>query len=149
MKKLSITCFLVIFSMCSLYAQSKTIKGRVIDEHLENLPYVSIMINDTIEVGKTDLKGFFLISIPVSVQKISFNAVGVDLASAKVVDECDEVEIVMMLSSTYDFMTPKRVERLQLKRLRKLPELHQRAFEKGLFKTNNPCYERAYMSHGK
>jgi hypothetical protein len=65
------------------------------------------VINDTVKVGKTDLKGFFQITIPDSVRKVSFLAVGIDPAIIELVDTCDEAEIVMMLSSTFDLITLK------------------------------------------
>jgi len=78
-----------------LYAQHKTIKGRVVDDNLEILPYVSIVINDTVKVGRTDLKGFFQIDIPISVKKISFESLGLESATVRPVDNCNEVEVVM------------------------------------------------------
>jgi hypothetical protein len=38
MKKLLIICFVLGVSTSSIYAQNKTIKGRVIDEDLETPP---------------------------------------------------------------------------------------------------------------
>lgn len=134
-------------STYSLYSQNKTIKGRVIDDNLETLPYVSIVFNETVEVGKTDLNGFFQIDIPVSVKKLLFSTVGIELASIELVDKCDEVEVVMMLSSTYDFMTLKKVDRLRMKRFKKLPELHKEAFEKGIFKTDKACYTQKFIPY--
>jgi len=97
------------------------------------------MINDTVEVGKTDTNGFFRIEIPVSVKKILFSTVGVELASTELADKCDEVEVVMMLRCTCDFMTLKKADRLRMKRFEKLPELHKKAFVKGIFKTEKAC----------
>jgi hypothetical protein len=54
-----------------------------------------------------------------------------------------------MLSSTYDFMTLKKVDRLRMKRFNKLPELHKEAFEKGIFKTENACYTQEFIPHNK
>ena len=85
------------------------------------------MINDTVEVGRTDLDGVFKIDIPVSVNKILFRSVGMEPAIIELADNCDEVEVVMMLSSTYDFKTLKKVDRLRMKRFKKLPELHKEA----------------------
>lgn len=149
MKKILITLILFSVSTYSLYAQNKTIKGRVIDDNLETLPYVTIMINDTVKVGRTDLNGFFHIEIPVSVKKILFRTVGIELASVKLADNCDEVELVMMLSSTYDFITLKRVNQLRMKIFKKLPELHKRAFEKGIFKTDKACYTQEFIPNYK
>jgi hypothetical protein len=147
MKKLIILFIVIGTSMCSLYSQTKTIKGRVIDDNLETLPYVSIMINDTVEVGRTDLNGFFQIDIPDSVKKILLGSVGLDPAIIELVDKCDEVEVVMMLSGTYDFITLKKVDRLRMKRFKKLPEIHKEAFEKGIFKTGYACYNREFEFH--
>jgi hypothetical protein len=147
MKKLLIIFIVLSVSTCSLYSQNRTIKGRVIDDNLETLPYVSIVINDTVEVGRTDLNGFFQIEIPVSEKKILFKYVGVDPATIELVDKCDEVEVVMILSGTYDFITLKKVDRLRMKEFKKLPELHKKAFEKGIFKTEFECFIRNFEPH--
>lgn len=108
---------------------------------------MSIEINDTVKVGRTDLNGFFQIDIPISVKKLLFSTVGTELASTELADKCDEVEVVMMLSSTYDFKTPKKADRLRMKRFKKLPELHKEAFEKGIFKTDRVCYTREFIPY--
>lgn len=144
MKKLSILFIVINVSMYSLYSQDRTINGRVIDDNLETLPYVSIMINDTVEVGRTDLDGFFQIDIPVSVKKISFGSVGLDPTSIEFVDKCDKIEVVLMLSSSYDFITLKQADRKREKRFKKLPGLHKQAFEKGIFETEYACYNREF-----
>lgn len=149
MKKLLMTVIFIMLgvSTYSLYAQNNTIKGKVIDDNLNALPYVSIAFNDSIEVGKTDLNGLFQISIPATVKKISFNAVGIELASIELTDKCDEVEVVMMLRCTCDFMAPKKVDRLRMKRFKKLPQLHKEAFEKGIFKTDKACYTQEFIPY--
>lgn len=149
MKKFLTTYIVLSVSICTLYSQNKTIRGRVVDDNLEILPYVSIMINDTVEVGRTDLKGFFQIDIPVAQEKIVFMFLGLEPAIIEFVDKCDDVEVVMMLSGTYDFMTPKKVDRLRMKRFKKLTELHKEAFEKGLFKTDKPCYTQEFIPYGR
>ncbi len=149
MKKISIICLLLSVSIGSLYSQNQTIKGRVITEDFEPIPMAFIMINDTVEVGKTDLEGFFQIVTPISVGKILFGFIGMEPASIKLVDKCNEVEVVMMLRSTYDFMTLKKVDRLRMKEFKKLPDLHKEAFEKGLFKTDKACYSQEFIPHFK
>jgi hypothetical protein len=147
MKKLLILFIVIGISMCSLYSQTKTIKGRVISDYFDILPGVSIMINDTVEVGRTDLNGFFQIDIPISAKKILFGSVGLDPTTIELVDKCDKIEVVMMLSSTYDFITLKHAERKREKRYKKLPEVHKQAFEKGIFETDNACYIRKFESY--
>lgn len=144
MKKLLIILIVLSVSVCSLYSQNKTIKGRIIDDNLETLPYVSIMINDTVEVGRTDLNGFFQIDIPVSEKKIFLGSVGLDPTTIELVDKCAKIEVVMMLTGTYDFITLKRAERKREKRYKKLPEIHKQAFEKGIFETEYACYNRKF-----
>ena len=70
MKKLVIIFIVLCVSNCSLYSQNKTIKARTINDQFETMSFVSIMINDTIEVGRTDLNGFFQIDIPVSEKQL-------------------------------------------------------------------------------
>ena len=149
MKKLLIIFIVLSVSTYSLYSQNKTITGRVISDFFEIMPEVSIMINDTVNVGRTDLNGFFQIDIPVSAKKILFRAVGLDPATIELVDKCDEVEVVMMSSGTYDFLTLKKVDRLRMKRFKKLPELHKEAFEKGIFKTVSASYTQEFIPNYK
>jgi len=142
MKKVLMTFIALSVSMCSLYSQQyKTIKGRVISECFETIPGVSITINDTVEVGRTDLNGFFQIDIPVSEKRISFGSVGLYPTTIEFVDNCDKIEVVMMLSCTDDFITLKCAERIRNKRYKKLPEIHKQAFEKGIFETEYACYK--------
>ena len=149
MKKLLFIIALLSISICSVYSQNKTIKGRVISEFFETMPGVSIMINDSIDIGKTDLNGYFQIDIPISVKKIFFGSVGLDPTSIELVNKCDEVEVVIMLSDTYDFMTLKKIDRLRMKRFKKLPKLHKEAFEKGIFKTEKACYSQEFIPYCK
>jgi len=147
MKKFLIICIVLSVSICSLYSQNKTIKGRVISNQFDILRGVPIMINDTVEVGRTDLNGFFQIDIPISVKKILFGSVGLDPTTIELVDKCDKIEVVIMLSSTYDFITLKHAERKREKRYKKLPEIHKQAFEKGIFETDKACYIRKFESY--
>lgn len=149
MKKLLIICIALSVSTFSLYSQDKTIKGRVISDRFDILIGVLIMINDTVEVGRTDINGFFQMDIPISQEKILFMFVGVDPATIKLVDKCDEVEVIMMLSGTDDFITLKKVDRLRMKRFKKLPDIHKEAFEKSLFKTDKACYVQEFIPYYK
>jgi hypothetical protein len=149
MNKLLTISIVLSFSTCSIYSQSKTIKGRVIDDYFETLPYVSIMIRDTVKVGRTDLNGYFQIDIPISEKKLYLGSVGIDPVTIELTDKCDDIEVVMILSSTYDFITLKRGDRLRMKRFRMLPEIHKEAFEKGIFKTDKACYTQEFIPHYK
>jgi len=149
MKKLIVIFIVLCVSTGNLYSQNKTIKGRVISEFFDTIQGVSIRINDTVDVGRTDLNGFFQIDIPASMKKILFRSVGVEPATIELVNTCNEVEVVMMASGTYDFKNLKKVDRLRLKRFKKLPALHKEAFAKGIFKTDNACYRQEFIPYYK
>ncbi|MEN2413172.1 hypothetical protein [Flavobacterium mesophilum] len=149
MKRLLIFFILFNVSIYSLYSQNKTIKGRVISNDMETMSFVSIMINDTIKVGQTDLNGYFKIEIPISEQKIVFIDIGLEKTPIKLEDKCDNVELVMLLAGTNDFMTFKKIDRLRMKEFKKLPELHKEAFNKGLFLTDKVCYTIEFIPHAK
>lgn len=149
MKKFLFICIVLGVSICSLYSQNKTIKGRVISDFFETIPGVLIMINDTVEVGKTDLNGFFQINVPISMKKLLFKFLAFDPTVIELVGKCDAVEVVMMSSGTDDFITLKKADRLRMKRFKKLPELHKEAFEKGIFKTDKACYTQEFIPYYK
>ena len=54
-----------------------------------------------------------------------------------------------MESGTYDFISLKKVDKLQMKRFKKLSELHLTAYQKGIFTTEQPCYEQNYIPINK
>jgi hypothetical protein len=145
MKNVFFICILLFVSMCSLYCQNRIISGRVINDQLEYMPFVSISIEQNIKVCKTDLEGFFQIEVPMSINKISFNSVGLETTTIQLVDDCNVIEIVMMLSGTYDFITLKKADRLRKKTFKKLQKLHKLAFERGLFRTDKACYIQEFI----
>lgn len=146
MKKLSILLITAILSVGNLYSQSKTIKGRVILEDFRTMPEVLLMINDTVEVGKTDFDGFFQLDIPISIKEVVFYFIGVESATIYLEDNCGNIEVIMMPSYSYDFISLKQAEKNRKKRYKKLDKLHKLAFEKGLFETVCPCYRREFES---
>lgn len=144
MKKFLIALIVFNFSTCFVYSQSKTIEGRVITNNFETVPGAIITVNDTVKVGTTNLNGFFQIDIPESNEKILIRYVGLDPANIEIEDKCKKIEVVMMLSGARESITLKRAEKNRKKRYDKLPKLHKRAFEKGIFETEEPCYNRKY-----
>ena len=144
MKKVASFFLILTVSISILNSQNKIVEGRVLDDNLEILPAVQIFIKDTIEIGKTDFDGFFQIEVPISENKLLFEFVGIDPATINLVENCDEVEVIMMLTGTYDFMSLKRAEKKRKKRFKMLPELHKQAFEIGLFKSEESCYNRDF-----
>lgn len=120
--------------------QTRTITGTVIDEfEMKSVPLVRIQNRDTVQLGTTDMNGNFKIELPVGADQLIFSFIGFEWTTVQVPSNCNNLEIVMILSSTYDFMTIKTVNRKRYKRFRKLNDRHQEAFQKGVFKSVAPC----------
>ena len=142
MKKFIILFILFTGSIFNSYSQNKTIEGRVISDQLENLPGVFIMIDDSIKIGITDLNGFFKIDVPLSVNKISLKGFGIEPGNIMLQDNCDFMEVVMLLSSSSDFALPQFTNIKRIKRIKLLKKSHKQAYYNGLFHTKLPCYRR-------
>jgi len=135
----------LLFIGSQLNAQTRTIYGRVIiDDDLLPIPGVRIQTPDKLIVGNTDNDGKFKISIPQNTQTLLLNWIGLEQATIKLNNNCDTVEIVMMTSGTYDFMSSSEVDRLRLKWFNKLPALYLQAYNKGLFAKQSSCYSREF-----
>ena len=111
---------------------------------MESAIGITIFDKDTTKIGQTDLNGYFELKIPKETDKLIFAGVGYEWATITIPKECKTLEIILFLASTYDFMSPRKVDRLRKKEFEKLPELHSQAFQKGLFKTEKPCVSRKF-----
>ena len=118
--------------------------GRVVDEYLESAIGITIFDKDTTEIGKSDFNGYFKINLPKETDKLIFAGVGYEWATITIPKECKNPEIILFLAGSFDFMSPKKVDRLRKKEFEKLPKLHFQAFQKGLFKTEKPCVIRKF-----
>ena len=143
MKRLVILIILFT-SAYYLNGQNRVITGRVISDDLIPVPGAEIFINDTIRIGITDMRGFYRIEISDTIKKIEFLFPGLEPAIIELVDNCDIIEIVMMYSGSYDFISLRRADRIRKRKFKKLPKIHKLAYEKGIFKTREPCYVRKF-----
>ena len=142
--KFKIIFFISIF-FCSFSALGqRTLTGRTVDQFLESAIGITIFDKDTVKIGQTDLNGYFQIKLPKETDKLIFAGVGYEWATITVPQECENLDIILLMASTYDFMSPRKVDRLRKKEFEKLPELHSKAFQKGLFKTEKPCVIRKF-----
>jgi len=132
-----------LFCIFSAFGQ-QNINGRIIDQFSESAIGISIFDKDTTEIGKSDFNGYFKIKLPKENDKLIFAGVGYEWATITIPKGCNNPEIILFLASTYDFMSPKKVDRLRKKEFDKLPELHSQAFQKGFFKTEKPCIIRKF-----
>lgn len=135
-----LTFLAVALSLGAARAQpTKSLTGRLLDDRLETVPRANIYAQDTTVIGTTDMEGYFKLDIPRNTNTLLFGAVGMELTTVKLSGECSHLEVVLLLSSSYDFMSVRRVNRQELKRFKHFPHLHQEAYEKGLFKSRTPC----------
>lgn len=144
MRIATILILIILFINLDLNGQTRTITGRVVSEDLEALPYVNVQNSEKLLLAKTDLEGRFKISIQQETDKLIFSWLGMELTEIKLKDKCDTVEVVMMYSGTYDFMSSNKIDRLRKKRFDELANLHSNAVKKGLFATNTICYSRQF-----
>ena len=135
-----LTLLAVVLSLGTTRAQAtKTLTGRLLDDQLEAVPMANIYAADTTVIGKTDMEGYFKLDIPRNPNTLLFGAVGLELTTVKLNEECSHLEVILLLSSSYDFRSARRVNRKESKRFKHLPQLHQEAYKKGLFKSPIPC----------
>lgn len=146
MRIITILISILIFFNYNLSSQTKTVHGIVISEDLESLPMVRISL-DTAVIGETDINGQFVITIPQKADKLLFTWVGMERTTIQLLTDCDNLEVIMLYDAHYDFMTPRKIDRQRKKRFEKLPELHQLAFNKGLFKMENACFKQDFVPY--
>jgi len=145
--RILLTFIFISFVTGGLFCQTRTITGRIISEYLEPLPLIYIQDIDTTLIGKTDLDGWFKIEISSSTDSLRLCSLGIEWATIQLTSDCDTLEVVMMYDYIYDFITLRKVDRLRLRRFKKLPEIHKQAFDQGLFKTENPCYKQIFVTY--
>src|SRR5690606_28677449 len=114
--KVLLTLFSVVLSVCILNAQeTKTISGRIISEDLELLPGAKIYDMDTTVLGSTDLDGYFKIQAPVETSELLLGFIGMEWTSVKI-NNCQNLEMVVMTDVIYDFIPIKKINRKRHKR---------------------------------
>lgn len=128
-------------------AQTRVITGKAIDKDLNPVFQVYIQSSDTTLPSRYDINGEFSVSIPVDTRSLIISAVGFEPASINLTDSCSQLEIVLLHSGTYDFISLKKVDKLRMKEFKKLPQLHFAAYRKGIFGSDSPCYTMNFIPH--
>lgn len=139
--------FLISVVTGNLFCQTRTISGLILSEDFEELPAVGIHQIDTTLIGKTDINGRFSIEIPSDTDSLILTFIGFEWTTIYLQADCDTFEVVMMYDVIYDFISARKIDRLRKKRFEKLPFIHQQAYEKGIFKTDTPCYSQVFNSY--
>lgn len=136
---------LLIIVSINLYSQKRTITGVIIDKYFESFPGARIMNSDSTFLGISDINGKFTIDIFPEKNWLLIAAVGAEWKSITIPINCNHLEVILLLSATYDFLPLKRVNRLRKKEFNQLPKLHKAAFQKGVFFSDKPCYEERFI----
>jgi hypothetical protein len=129
--------------------QTRTLTGKIIDFEFNTFYQVNIFNADTVLLAKSDTNGNFSIIIPADTKTLIIATVGMEWKNIELVNDCNNLEVILQPSWTYDFKGPAKVDRLRKKEFDKLPGLHISAFEKGIFKSDKPCYMDKFISHKK
>ncbi|MBB2145387.1 hypothetical protein GM921_07825 [Pedobacter sp. LMG 31464] len=145
MKISTLLLFIFLFSFSGIYGQTRIIYEKVIDEHLETIPAVWIQNSDSIILAKTDLQGKFKVEISLKETKLIVSGLGYEWTTIQLPQECGNLEIILLLSSTYDFMSFRKIDRQRRKQFKKLTFLHNEAYKKGLFLNMEPCYKQEFI----
>jgi hypothetical protein len=136
----TIIFFMTLLLGTHVQGQTRTLKGKIIDKEFNPLLQVSIFNADTLLLAKSDKNGNFTITVSADTKSLIVVDVGAEWKILDLLNDCNKLEIILQLAGTYDFMSPTKVDRLRKKEFKKLPRLHKSAFEKGIFKTDKPCY---------
>lgn len=146
MMKHVFSILMVLLFIHPIYAQNRVIQGKVIDE-FEFEPRIGalIYVNDSIEIGVTGIDGCFRIETSIQVDKLSIYYLGMERADLRLSDDCNYIELIMVWFPTYDFMSLRKINKIRRKIYKKLPKLHQEAYEKGIFQSPEICYIQEFI----
>lgn len=145
MKIIFLVILLLIFKPTT-FAQSRLIEGALIDVNFRPIPFASILI-DTIKVSETDVWGKFKLSIPDNTHSITISGVGLSRRNIILSNDCNYLEIILHYGGgCYLSKSLKEVDKIKKKEFKKMPSLHKKAFEQGIFSSPKPCYELSYTS---
>ena len=138
---------IILFTSILCAQESKTITGRIISEDLEPIPKAMIYNMDTTILGSTDVNGYFKIEVPIETNDLLLGFIAMEWTSVKIGDNCQYLEMIIMLYVIYDFTPPKKQNRKRHKRFKKLSKIHLQAYELGIFKYRTPCVSYIFKKY--
>ena len=140
--------FLLIVLPTSNEFSQDTIRGKVIDEfRLKGYPEVQILDQDMNFLTRTDNNGNFIIEISKPVEGLFFRRIGLEDLLIRFNKDCNIVEVIVFEDANYDYRSIRKENRVRKKRFDKLSELHNRAYQEGVFSSDKPCFERKFVPH--
>lgn len=137
----------LLFLSFFLNGQTRSVYGKVISDDLVPLAGVQIKNSENELLGETDFDGQFKINISQKNDSLFFRYTGMESTDLKLKEDCDNIEVIMMHDVIYDFMTPKKSDRLRKNRYNRLNEIYSEAINKQLFQNKNICYDRNFKAN--
>jgi hypothetical protein len=140
MRTSEILLFVILLVSGTVAGQTRTITGKVIDDQFHTIIGARINNLDTVLLTVTDTEGNFKLNIPTNTKSLIITGIGFERKLINLTVDCSHLEVIMLQSGSYDFMSARKVDRLRKKYFESLPKLHQFANEKGIFQMPKPCY---------
>jgi hypothetical protein len=105
----------IIFIMTLLWGthvqgQARTLTGKIIDKEFNPLYQVSIFNVDTVLLAKSDKDGNFSITVSPDTKSLIVADIGAEWKILDLLNDCNNLEIILQLAGTYDFMSPTKVQ---------------------------------------
>lgn len=141
----AILSLLPLLFTASLFGQSHTITGKVIDENFYPVYQTRVYNLDTSLLVTTDTSGNFKLKIPTDMKSIIIGSIAMEWKNIDLPGDCNNLDIILLNSGTYDFMSARKADRLRKRDFDKLPTLNHTAFKKGIFKMEKPCYTDKFI----
>jgi hypothetical protein len=129
---------LIVLTISGLFGQTKTVSGRVLDEHLSPLPGAIIQTPDSVYQVRADKNGYYSIELPSKAKKLRAINIGMETETFKLGDYC-MFNIILLDDLIVEFETEKEHLRSYRKRQRERKKIYNKAIRLGILSTNQPC----------
>lgn len=133
MERETLLLLIQFFLINTGFGQSRTISGKVVNDGLLPVSFARIYSSDTVLIATTDIDGNFKTAIPSGVNSFIISSVGMETKLINYTSDCSVFEIILLNYIIYDFVTEKKVLRLEKRRHKRITNIYRNAYEKGIF----------------
>ncbi len=128
----------IMLTISGMIGQTKTVSGRVMDEHLEPLPGAIIQTLDTLYQVRADENGYYSMELPNIIKNLRVINIAMETETFKLGDNC-VFNIILLDDMIVEFETEKDHLRSYKKRRKGRKKIYQKAIRKGVLSPNKPC----------